>query len=68
MFDLGYLANDIFVVVVVVGLFIDLWIFVVAGCFGHVFRFILLVLWFYKFETQISQLVSWVSVLHVLPL
>ena len=67
MFDLGYLADDIFVVVVV-GLFIDLWIFVVAGCSGHVFRFILLVLWFYRSETQISQLVSWVSVLHVLPL
>ena len=65
MFDLGYLADDIFVVV---GLFIDLWIFVVAGCFGHVFRSILLVLWLYRSETQISQLVSWVRVLHVLPL
>jgi hypothetical protein len=52
---------------VVVGLFMDLRIFVVVGCFWHVFRTMLLAL-FYKYETLISLTCCWVSVLHVLPI
>jgi hypothetical protein len=52
---------------VIVGLFIDLRIFVVDGCFGHVFRSMLLVVLFYRYETLISP-TCWVSLLHVLPI
>ncbi len=41
---------------VIVGLFIDLRIFVVDGCFGHVFRSMLLVVSFYRYETLIFLL------------
>ncbi len=46
------------------GFLLKLWIFVFTGCFGHDFRSVLLLWWFYRPE---NKFLCWVNVLHVLP-